>query len=141
MEKFTRITPEEPETVVTDAQTPGPAGETFQPPEPEQAQEQIRPQPQPPQMPQTITIPTQQFIQMQQQLAASKELKPLPAEAQTQEMSKRCAAPAVGHVIETRVIHQTQQITPNNFVEITQTLVLCVRCGASLAQIRASLGM
>jgi hypothetical protein len=94
-----------------------------------------------PQMPESITIPMQQFIQMQQQLQVSKELKPLPDESQTPAMSKRCAAPAVGHQIETRIIHQTQQMPGNQFVEITQTLVLCVRCGASLAQIRASLGM
>ena len=142
-EKFQRVVPH-PEETAPDMGTT--VVEPIQPPEPEQA----APQPQAPQpvgnmqqqqMPQTISIPTQQFIQMQQQLAASKELKPVPPEAQTHELSKRCAAPAVGHQIETRAIVQTQNIAKDQFVEVHQTLVLCVRCGASLAQIRGSLGM
>lgn len=151
METFKRLTPQPEETVPDQAQVEGTTViEPIQPPDPDPVAEPPRPQPvpmRPPQnqqMPDHITIPMQQFIQMQQQIQHAQNLKPLPDAAQTSELSKKCAEGSgtwpVGHVIETRSIVQTQNVK-DGFVEVHQTLVLCVRCGASLAQIRGSLGM
>jgi hypothetical protein len=139
------IEPEsEPET---ETETPPP-----EPPEAEiaqgsPAQQQMRRGPQPlpnvakQQMPETIQIPMAQFIQMQQQIQHATQLKPIPEEATTLKLTDKCATISRGgHELQALVIHQTQQ-TPNGFVEILQTLVLCKHCGASLAQIRGSLGL
>ena len=153
-ERFTRVVPQPEETVPdqahTEAQTPGPAGETFQPPEPEpvgpQPEPEVKghkvPQPQAQQkMPETIQVPMAQFIQMQQQLAHATQLKPIPEDATTLKLAEKCATISQGgHELAAFVIHQTQQ-TPTGFVPIEQTLVLCKKCGASLAQIRGSLGL
>jgi hypothetical protein len=151
MERFQRITPKEDDTAVDMAAQPvnGPeieapeAQEAVPPPQAPQFQQARAPVSQ---MPETITIPMQQFVQLQQQLQHAKELKPLPEESQTNALSAACVKgyPGImppGHQIETRVIHQTQALPNGHFVEITQTLILCVKCGASLAQIRGSLGM
>jgi hypothetical protein len=109
------------------------------PPEPQQAvngeQPPQAPAPQPPAQ-EGITLPIQQFIQMQKQIAELKLIKslaPLTMEARTQNVAKSCKS---GHQIEAFPIKQTQQVSQNQFVEYVQTLVLCVNCGAALDQIR-----
>jgi hypothetical protein len=142
-ERFTRVmqkeAPPEPEEPTKEPEIIEPESEPAVEPPPPQPQ---APQPQPQQkMPDHITIPMQQFIQMQQQLQHATQLKPIPEVATTLKLAENCAMISRGgHELQAFVIHQTQQ-TPNGFVPIEQTLVLCTKCGASLAQIRASLGL
>ena len=117
-------------------------------PEPTEAAPQQRPgsvkeQPQPqPRMPETISLPTAQFIKMQQELGALKAMMALPKlseNARTQNVStKKCAAlGSPGHNIQAMVIRQTQQVSQKEWVEFVQTMIMCVHCGAALDQIRA----
>lgn len=109
-----------------------PAAEDVKTPPPSEP-----PQVQAQQMPESITIPFKQFIEIQQQLNALKQIKPIPKEAMTEEMCKKaCTAQFGGHNIMAFHTQQTQPTENDPARVVVQTLICCSKCGAALAQIR-----